>query len=79
MCPDGDVDRTWGIEWDAIRTGARASQPCPVVMNTETTGFAFRECGDDGEWEEEVDVTSCKTSAIADIEDQAVSSNMAES
>ena len=71
-CPNGDVDSRWGISWLATPAGGRDSQPCPVVGNGTSSGFAFRTCGADGDWEEEVDVMNCRDSRFLQLDEAAV-------
>ena len=73
MCPAGDADPRWSIQWSSTEAGRRDSQPCPTIQGTNTTGFAFRECGEDGKWEEEVDVINCRSAQFEELENQAVS------
>lgn len=70
-CPEGDIDPRWGIEWAAAQAGRRGTQPCPAFDDADTVGFAFRVCGQDGEWEEEVDVTVCRNLMFSMLESQA--------
>ena len=71
-CINGDKDTKWGLVWNTTLAGNRDSQPCPVVSGVQSAGFAFRRCGDNGEWEEEVDVSNCRSLAFDEIERNAV-------
>ncbi len=77
-CREGDIDDTYGISWGETNVGNRNAQPCPNLAGAnvegfETSGFAYRLCGEGGQWEESVDVTNCLSDSFVDLKNAAVS------
>ena len=65
----------WGIIWEISRVGFTGSAPCPAV-NGSYTGFAYRECGSDGKWGSNIDVTYCSNDEFSSLSSDVVSNHM---
>lgn len=73
FCEGGDVDQTYGLEWESTAVGSSDSQACPTVNGLQTQGLAFRQCLEGNEWDSFINVSNCQTPEFGDLRNFAVS------
>ncbi|XP_065894114.1 uncharacterized protein [Dysidea avara] len=65
-------DTTWGIEWPTVPVGSVATQKCPGLA--ESSGLASRNCLQNGQYDDNIDVTQCRNMELVSLNDRAIQS-----